>query len=297
MKRFLRHIAIYGLLVFAGLNALAWVSLYLLRNSSFYKPGFLTHEVKQNHFDYIVIGSSIGLTTLNTALIDSVAGTKGINLSIDDTSLGSHYLMLRHFYAQGKKTKFCVLAISHWDLANKTPGLNDNDYRFLPFATEPYVHDYYKKMEPGYFKPLALSRYFPAIGVASYNTGIFYPSIAAALQPHRRNRFDASGNYSYPQAALMKPKAWSAVTLQWENPFLDRVAALCRENGTRLIVYQAPVYNVNIVNHKKDIHFINHANALNEARSFYDEIHVNEYGRKLASAIFAKEFKAKYLNK
>lgn len=291
MKKFLLHIFKYGLIVFILLNAISWCSLYFLRNSSFYKPQFLTHEVKKSNFDYIVIGSSIGLTTLNTALIDSLTLKNGINLSIDDTALSSNYLMLQHFFNQRKKTKFCVLSISNWDLANKNPILNDNDYRFLPFVSNDYVFNYYKNLEQGFFKPLTLSHYFPLIGVSYYNTEIFYPSIISAINPNKRNRFDKNGNYSYPEMGTIKPKKWSSTTLIWNNPFVEKIKKLCDANATTLLIYQAPIFNTKIINTNKKYNFINNANVIRNDSYFFDEIHLNKNGRREASIIFAKEFK------
>lgn len=294
MKKFLLHIFKYGLLVFILLNAIAWCSLYFLRNASFYKPQFLTHEIKEANFDYIVIGSSIGLTTINTALIDSLTNKKGLNLSIDDTAISSNYLMLQHFFKQGKKTKFCILSISNWDLANKNPVLNNNDYRFLPFVFQDYVFNYYKNLEQGYFKPLTISHYFPAIGVCYYNTELFYPSIIAAVNSNKRNRFDKNGNYFYPEMGAIKPKKWNSITLNWKNPYIKKIEKLCNENNTTLIIYQAPIFNTKIISNNKSYNFVNNANVLKNDTHFFDEIHVNQYGRKEASTIFAKELMTNY---
>ncbi|WP_395052165.1 hypothetical protein [Flavobacterium sp.] len=294
MKKFLLHIFKYGLLVFILLNAIAWCSLYFLRNSSFYKPQFLSHEVKDINFDYIVIGSSIGLTTLNTALIDSLTNKKGINLSIDDTAISSNYLMLNHFYKQGKKSNYCILSISNWDLANKNPVLNDNDYRFLPFVSQDYVFNYFKNLEQGYFKPLTFSHYFPAIGVCYYNTEIFYPSIVSAIKPNKRNRFDEKGNYFYPEMGTIQPKKWSSITLSWKNPYIEKIQKLCNENNSTLIIYQAPIFNTKIINKNKRYNFVNNANVIKKDTYFFDEIHLNQYGRKKASTIFAKELMTNY---
>jgi hypothetical protein len=291
MNRFLRHIAVYGLITFIVLNAIAWCSLYSLRNASFYKPQFITYELKENQFDYAIIGSSIGLTTLNTVLIDSITQKKGINLSIDDTSISSNYLMLQHFFEQGKKINVCVLAINHWDLANSSPQLNDNDYRFLPFVANDYVYDYYSEMERGWFKPLTLSHYIPAIGVSYYNTEIFYPSIIAPIHPNKKNRFDAQGNYFYPEKGIVEPKEENSVTLAWKNPFIKRIKQLCDAHNTKLIVYQAPMYKTKIYNTNSEYTFINHAASLTDSTYFYDEIHLNASGRVVASTLFANEMK------
>lgn len=290
MKKFLLHILKYGLIVFIGINAIAWLNLYFLRNSSFYKPSFLTHEVKQSHFDYVIIGSSIGLTTLDTKQIDSLTNKKGINLSIDDTAISSNYLMLQHFFKQGKKTQFCVLALSHWDLALEHPVLNNNDYRFLPFVSNDYVYDYYKNCEKGYFKPLTLSKYMPAIGVCYYNSEVFYTSIVAAIQPNKKNRFDENGNYFYPETAEVPEKELTSIELKWKNPYIQKISDLCKENNTQLIIYQAPIYKTTIINHNAKYPFINHSAILNDKLFFYDNIHVNYKGKNVSSALFAKAF-------
>lgn len=295
MKKFLLHILKYGLIVFLLINAIAWLNLYFLRNSSFYKPSFLMHEVKQSQFDYVVIGSSIGLVTLDTQQIDSLTHQKGINLSIDDTAISSNYLMLQHFFKQGKKTKFCVLALSYKDLSIEKPVLNDNDYRFLPFVSNDYVADYYQNCEKGYFKPLMLSQYIPAIGVCYYNTEVFYPSILAAFQPDKRNRFDENGNYFYPESGMIKEIKTRTIILNWKNPYVQKISDLCKENNTKLIIYYAPIYNKTIINHNSNYPFINHSTTLNDKLYFYDIIHVNYKGRKAASALFAKAFQP-YIN-
>lgn len=283
MKKFLLHTAKWGIITFLLINVLAWCNLYFLRNSSFYKPSFLTHQIKETQFDYVIIGSSIGLTSLSSSQIDSLTHKKGLNLSIDDTALCSNYLMLNHFFKQGKKTNYCILAISHWDLANSNPELSDNDYRFLPFVAEKYVQDYYASMEKGYFKPMYLSRYFPAIGVSYYNTELFYPSILAMMQPNKRNRFDEKGNYAYPDNSSFEDQTVEQTTLQWNNPFIKKIKDLCDANNTQLLVYQAPIYQNTVLNNNYNYTFINHSTLLKDKSYFYDKIHLNSTGRKKAS--------------
>ena len=151
MKKFVVKLFLYSTIAIFFFNAIAVLSLYCLKNSSFYKPQFLYHEVNEPKFDYIIIGSSIGLTGLDTQLIDSICNKKGLNLCIDDTSLSSNYLMLQHYYAQNKKVDYCIVAVSSWDLANKNPAISNNDYRFLPFVNRNYVYQYYKGLEKGFF--------------------------------------------------------------------------------------------------------------------------------------------------
>src|SRR6478609_7980852 len=108
MKRFLIQMTIYAFVVLVIINAIAFLSLYSIRRSNFYKPQFIVNGVKENEFDYVVLGSSTGLTTLDTNLIDSLTNKNGLNISMDDSGLSSHYLMLRHFYEHNRTTKYLV---------------------------------------------------------------------------------------------------------------------------------------------------------------------------------------------
>lgn len=294
MKKFLYKTTLYFTLALLLVNAIAWCSLAFHRNSSFYKPSFFTHAVTDKQLDYVVIGSSIGLTSIDTKQIDSINHTKGINLSIDDTSLSSNYLMMEHFYNQGGKANYCILSISSWDLANAQPQLNDNDYRFLPFVSEDYVYSYYSEMEKGIFKPLTYSHFMPFLGVCYYNTELLYPSIVAAIQPEKRNRFDDKGNYTYPTIAEIKNEAYHTVTLEWKNPFISKIEALCQKNSTQLLIYQAPQLQTKVINLNPKYHIINHSTLLGPKDGFFDKIHLDSNGRKKATTALATLLQKEY---
>lgn len=283
MKKFLLKIIQYGVIALLLFNAIAWCNLYFLRNSSFYKPQFLSHQIKETNFDYIIIGSSVGLTGLNSIQIDSLINSKGINLCIDDTGISSNYLMLQHFYNLKKKTKCCILVMNHWDFSNTSQQLSTNDYRFLPFVSENYVNQYYFNLEKGYFKPLAFSKYFPMIGVSYYNSEIFYPSLIAKIQPSKRNRFDEKGNYVYPDNEVVNDKQITTTILKWNNPYIEKINQLCKANNTKLLVYQAPIFKTKVVNYTQGYNFVNHSSLLSNKSDFYDAIHVNNYGREKIS--------------
>ena len=287
MKLFLLKFAKYSLVLFILLNLISFVVLETLSNSEFYKPQFVKNYDAKKEFDYVVLGSSLGLTTLDTKQIDTYFNSFGLNISMDDSFLNSHYLMLQHFYNQKKQAKYCVLAMNHWDLATKKPELSTNDYRFLPFVSEDFVYDYYSKLESGYFKPLAFSKYSPMIGVAYYNSEIFYRSLVAKMKPNKRNRFDEKGNYSYPVNAGLKEIPFKTTTLKWNNPYVDKIKELCDAHNTKLIIYQAPIYKTKVVNSNTAFTFVNHSDLLNNKNDFYNAIHVNKFGRKKVSAEFA----------
>lgn len=292
MKQFLYKIGVFSLMAFVLLNGIAFLSLYFLGNSCLYKPQFLANGVKENQFDYLVLGSSTGLTTLNTKAIDSLTGKKGLNMSMDDTSMSAHYLMLQHYYALGKKTDAVVLTITPWDVQETVPELGNNDYRFITYAGEDYVHEYYASMEQGLLKPLTSSAFFPLAGVSYYNTEVFFPSLMTVFQPKKRNRFDDRGNYTYPVSeSNLKDKNQEFSKILFLNPYYEKIVTLCKENNSKLVVYIAPLYKNRALFAVDYPNVINHSDLLLDSKLFYDNIHVNHLGRAKASAAFVKEMR------
>lgn len=291
MKKFLLKIALYSVVILVLANAIAWLSLYFLGQSNLYKPQFVKNGVKENHFDYVVLGSSTGLTTLDTKQIDATLTTTGLNISIDDTGLNTHYLMLRYFYEQNKTTKYLVLAVTPWDLGNENPVLSDNDYRFLSERNTKSVHQYYQTITYEGFPVLKYSTYFPVLGVSYYNTEVFYPSLFTVIQPKKRNRFDDRGNYSYPSSGSPEETTQNTTATIIKNPYFEKIKVFCRQKGIQLIVYQSPLYKTKVTLSEQTV-FINHSDLIQTDTLFYDNLHVNEYGRTACSADFALQLKA-----
>lgn len=296
MKKFILKIIVYGFLILLIGNGIALLSLYFMGKGQLYKPQFVKNGVKEKHFDYVVLGSSTGLTTLDTKQIDSTLNTTGLNISMDDTALNTHYLMLRYFYAQNKTTDYLVLAVTPWDLANEEPVLSDNDYRFFSEQYTDEVHDYYQAISYAGFPVLKYSAYLPILGVSYYNTEVFYPSLLAVAQPKKRNRFDDRGNYSYPESGSPKETDEKAETTAFKNPYFDKIKSFCVEKGIQLIVYQSPLYKTKVDLSGQKI-VINHSDFLKDEALFYDNLHVNVNGRKECTGDFSRQFSAILIGK
>lgn len=291
MSLFLKRIG-FILLVLAGLSLLiSYASLWALRQGSFYKPSFLENQVETSEFDYIVLGSSTGLTTLNTQVIDSVLGTRGLNLSMDDTALSTQYLMLQHFIATNKQAKMCVLAASILDYNVVHTTLSGNDYRFAPYVSRDYVQDYYTSFSGRSARILSYSKWFPMLGTGYYNTELFYPSLISLIDSKKRNRFDAFGNYSYPETSKSSQgiEKRHELKVTFQNPYIKRIQDLCAENNIQLIVYVPPHKQIAAQPIETTFLVINHSAILLDSRYFYDELHVNTLGRRVVSLRFAHE--------
>lgn len=290
MKRFFFKIMVYSFLVFLIGNTIAFISLHVLGKSNLYKPQFVKNGVKETHFDYVVLGSSTGLTTLDTKQIDSVCATRGLNISMDDSALSSHFLMLEYFYQQKKTTNYLVLAVTPWDLELEKPILNDNDYRFLTEINDEKVWDYYKTISYKGIPILKYSKFFPLIGVSYYNTEIFYPSIFSLLQPQKRNRFDEKGNYSYPNLGMPEATNNQIIKSKIKNPYFYKLKRFCKQKKIALILYQSPMYKAKVTYHTNE-KIINHSTLLSDKKLFYDNLHVNALGRKKCTEAFTIQIK------
>ena len=294
MKKFIFKIFKLSFIAFVLINMVSFMSLYLLSKSEFYKPSYLVnHFEKTTKFDYVILGSSRGLTTINTNLIDDKLKTKGVNLSIDDTGLSTHSLMLTHFFENGFKAQKVILTLDSAFFSESNVAVGDNDYRFLPFVTNDYVSDYYSKYENSQIKKLSYSKYVPFFGVSYYNLELFFPSLLTVFNPQRHNRFDDNGNYQYPNQTLNSIKSVSVDNVSINNPMLLDLKRLCSRNNTELIIYIAPMFNTKLnINTSLDVKVVNHVNLIKEGGSFYDVIHVNQRGREIATAALMK-----YINK
>lgn len=289
MSKFLKHILLYGSLLFVLLNLLAFGSFWSLKHSQFYKPSFVSNQDNLD-LDYIILGSSTGLTTLDSKQIDSLTSWEGLNLSMDDTALPTHYLMLKHFLENGGQTKTCVVAITPWDVANASPSIGNNDHRFLPFIGEDYVQTHFQNLEEDIFAPTTNSSWMPLYGLGYYNVELFYPSLIALAKPNYRNRYDDKGNYVYPDLGKsLKGDTQKLTEYEFKNPYLEKIQLLCRENSIELILYQSPMLNQHQAT-SDDFNLINHSALFsNNPEYFYDNIHVNKNGRKIATDEFVKQ--------
>lgn len=284
---------IYGFGSFVLLNVIAFLSLYFLSNSFFYKQQFVKNGLTETNYDYIVLGSSTGLTTLDTKQIDSISGAKGLNISMDDSGLGAHYLMLQQFYSFGNKTKELVLCVVPEDLTNQNPVIDGNDYRFLPHSCDHNVKQYFNEMNGKNKWIYQITPYIPIVGVSYFNSELFFPAIVATINPQKRNLFDEKGNFSYPivQSASKSLENNKEVikTVHIKNPYFIKIIDFCKTNKIQLTLYQSPIYNTKLI-YMDNFKIINDASLFNDVSLFYDRIHVNRNGRAVCSTKMGEYF-------
>jgi len=293
MKRFLLKLSLYGIVFLILINCIGWIGDAALRRSSFFKPSFLVNSFQVDEkIDYLILGSSRGLTTLNSIRIDEELGLNGINLSMDDTDLKTHTLMLKHFFNNGFKADYCILTLDNSNFEKTQLRLGDNDYRFSPFIQENYVKEHFNTYETIPLKPNSNSRLFPFIKYSYYNLQLVPATIVSLLTPEKRHRFDEKGNFVYPGTKLTKHEKTKPITkiAQINNPLVDEIKKICEKNNSKLIIYIAP-YKDFVIELDASTNTINHSGILTTQNYFYDKLHVNSDGSEFATLEFIKELK------
>ncbi|MBB6327782.1 hypothetical protein FHS59_003425 [Algoriphagus iocasae] len=296
MRHFLVQIVKYSLLIILLANLISFSANYFLKQSSFFKPSYIINEFQPGQkLDFIIAGSSRGLTSLDTKLLGSLMNQKGFNLSLDDTGLPSHLLMVQHFFESGFEAKNCILVIDQDHFVTSKIELNDNDYRIGPYAEREYIRNYLWLREKGILKPLSYIPYFPMLAYSYYNSELLVSSIISAIRPKYRHRFDEFGDYTYPNAIDEGVSEYYEGTVSKKvnitNPIIEDLAAYLKENNCNLILYIAPYKSEKIeISNQLNFPLINHSDLLKEASLFYDEIHVNLEGKIAATTVFAESY-------
>lgn len=291
MKKFLLKFSIYFIILFLTVNAISLFSLLAHRRSSMFKPSFLVNNFNPaDTYDYIILGGSTGLCTLNSNIIDSVCNSNGLNLSEDDTGAGSYLLMLQFFLSKGYNTKAVILTCDPGRVNGHSKGFSTNDYRMLPFINNDVVYDYFVQREQKGVPFRSLSKYIPMLSIAYYNQELFFSSVDAFLNKNKRHRFDSKGNFQYPKKSPFNGNSiqFTIDTLHFTNPDVLKIDSICASKEITLIYYLNPVYNMASTFFDSTRIIVNHRDLLKTDEYFYDRVHTIKNGAVLASNKFAE---------
>jgi hypothetical protein len=294
MKKFLYKGAIYLTITLILAIGISQIGLWALSRGNFYKPSFLVNGLKTvDNFELVLFGSSRGLAALDTYLIQEEFSEPAANLCVDDTALPSHFLMMKHFFHQGKKVKYVILSLDIADFDRSENKIGDNDFQFLPFVKNSYVKEHYNLYEKGIIKPLSNSSWFPLLGYSFYNMQLLYPSLQSLANPEFRYRFDGWGNYQYPDHLGMKESDQLVQhKTSLSNPLLFEIKEFVESQGSQLVIYIAPYLRDEIlVETDQTFELINHSRKIQNPMFFSDDIHLVNSGKIIATKAFIRHFR------
>jgi hypothetical protein len=269
-----------------------WLLLGIIKKSNIIKTTYVFNNLTNVTLDYVVIGSSRGLTTLNTNKIDSVISIKGYNASLDGAGIATNWLMLNHLIHCNVKFKYCIFVLDEMGIEDNIYQFSKNTYRFIPFFNYDHIQNEISKFEDCREKfNFRASRFYPGFSVFENNKIILPLAIKSLINPKQRNKFDEKGNYIYP--LINRPsETYLNDTITYINygQVYQGFVNLCEKNNIKFITYIAPLQGKHLRIPYKS-HLINHSSLFNNSKYFYDHLHVNSIGRDKATDSFIFNFK------
>jgi len=286
MKKF------FFILLLFGVFLSPYIIKQILKRSHIFKSTYIHNQIKNKTLDYVIIGSSRGLTTLNTNLIDYLTGLNGFNASTDGAGLGTNILMFHHLIQNNINFRNIILVLDPIGIDDERAQFSKNTYRFFPFCSEKYFNEEIKKFENTKERSNFLaSYYYPGFTLFENNTVLFPSSLKALINPRSRNRFDEKGNYSYPMIKkASKLITFDTITFNKYGKLFEDFQKTCETNNINLYTYIAPIEG-HYLKVPATKNLINHSNLFNNSKFFADELHVNPIGREFATKVFLVNFK------
>jgi hypothetical protein len=289
-----KKLILIGLLVIILISP--WILLGIIKKSNTIKTTYVFNNLTNVTLDYVVIGSSRGLTTLNTNKIDSVLSIEGFNASLDGAGIATNWLMLNHLIHCNVKFKYCIFVLDEMGIEDNIYQFSKNTYRFIPFFNYDHIQNEISKFEDCREKfNFRASRFYPGFSVFENNKIILPTAIKSLINPTQRNKFDEKGNYIYPLInSTSETYLNDTITYINYGQVYQGFVNLCEKNNIEFITYIAPLQGKHLSVPYKS-HLINHSSLFNNSKYFYDHLHVNSIGRDKATDSFILNFK-KILN-
>lgn len=284
MKEFSRVFKIAALSLIA-LQGISFILLFTFRDSSFYKTSQAFRN-SNTHYDFAILGSSRGLTSIDTKYLGQQTSQNGFNFSLDDSHIGTHELMLQHLL--WNKIDLDTLFLVYENASGTVRKMSSNDYRFLPFIHTSHVSLYMDAMNDT--ELLKASKYFPFVGLGYYNIELLFPALVSILKPNYSYHYNDFGDYSYPNSrgklGDIKDKT---ATLNFNNVQLRRIAKRCKQEGIELVILISPSYKTKFKYEGdfKKYNIIDLSKSVTGAKYFYDQLHLNSRGKEKFTQILS----------
>lgn len=278
------------------LIAIAWALFWLLDEgfSYVFRNGYYTkiqwlYKMENQEFDYAVHGSSRAFTTVDIPKIDSARKLKGINISVDGSSIPDQFIMLKLFLENGNKIKRLYLQVDPF--SSNTEDIFDFAIpKFFPYIKDDRVFNHFKQFGAEWYA----YRYIPFYRYAKFNT--LWGPHEVLIDKYRLlpTDFDKYGDYFYPEVGYKGPEKLRDFTwpLDGKYTWLNQIIDLCKSHNVKLILFTAPVadaiadakYEQNIAAFTakmkaRGVDYYNYGNLYgHDPKFFYNEIHITKAG-------------------
>ncbi len=239
MQRFLRNIALALLLLLAAAVALDALMTGVFRRGRGTKAQWI-HNMKDQHYDLAIIGSSRAWWNIDMNAIDSACDLRTVNLANNHYSGREINLSLAMFLANGNTVDRILLQVDHYLLTAETDGFTSTIYEFLP-----YLHDSVVEARlAGRSLEWEALRHIPLWRYVKCNFMWGPEQFLATATGRRKPLFDSTGTYfSNPHFHGLEYLTMARTDHRLDED-LKEVIRLCRERNITLECFTTPYLNL-----------------------------------------------------
>lgn len=251
-------------------------------------------SIKDQNYDYIILGSSRAYGSIDVTLLDSLLGKRGINLGLDGSSFLENYISLKLFLSNGNKVNSIFLQIDPYSLMSEKSFSNPlHSYAYLPFwdtdkELKNILHKNIPLIESWSFYPSLLPYYI-------YNNYYSPVNVYKGLMTNGNfceGEFDCNtGNKIFNQLSQSQHLRGQEILIEPNDDdilYYYKILKLAKDNNIKIITFMAPSLdefkNLETVDILKNIKF--HSPIIWDSEFFTDATHVNYLGRKLFTIEF-----------
>lgn len=238
---------------------LIWLDHVITHNPSRFVnqkiPWVLQHE--KDSFDYVVSGSSRAENMVSIDVIDSIRGSKGLNIGYSGSGIQEMYLTA-YLFLKKNSIHFLFLEMDPFVLLDpvKNTTYPFHEYYFFPYIEDSTTKAALRKSTSALH--FLCWNYLPYFKYAEYNS--FYPVTNYFYLP---DVFDFNSNHGtvllteYHESGFPSRITYptrEAPVFNESVAYLNALAELCSQKKVKLVLFTAPVY-----------------------RPFYDSVNKSEY--------------------
>lgn len=297
MKRFLRNLILFGLILTAVL-----VIEDLLVTCAFHNKITRKYRVWNEiihtpiNADLLIIGNSRAWVQYSPQILDSILGTNAYNIGIDGSAINrqrARYDIYRYYQP---KPKYIILNVEHFTLCGLTMGYERE--QFMPYIFYPYIRNRIKEAgEPFSFGELYIPMY-------RYYMNNVYDEYTKFDYIIKKGYLGQNIQWDGSKLDAVEPY-YAQVDSQALNIFIDFLEEM-QQDSLQIVLVLAPIYvgaTEKVLNYdeiielyaniasKFGIKFLDYSNMpiCADTSYFYNATHMNKQGAELFSTRLAHD--------
>lgn len=307
MKHFLKKVFAYSLIFICFLLVYGVVCDLLYKNRNMFlgnSKRYWQLSIKNNNYDYAVIGSSRAYGSINVNFLDSLTDQKGINLGLNGSGFNENYVSLKLFLMNRNEIDKIYLQIDPYSFMSKESFSNSfHAYAYLPWwdsdkNIQDVLHEEIPIIKDSPF-------YIPYLGYYIYNNYYSPMQIINSFLKHRtfceNSEFNCiNGNKFEKHSIIHKSLVKDTEILKFamnkgDKYYYDLILELAAINNIQIITFTAPTLDhfdnkfENFLQYNKtEVYFKPDKNWKLKDKYFKNKTHLNYEGGEVFTAEFAK---------